>query len=295
MEQKGLPQGIVVKAYGGFYFIHAREEEETIRAKPRGRIKQQGIRILVGDRVCYRTLNEEQAVIEKVLKRDTLLPRPPLANVDRVVVTFSFRDPDLNLGLLDRYLLLVEYAGLEAVICLNKEDLREDLELDSRLKRYGEAGYKILFCSAVTGSGMAELRRSLRHGVNVFAGPSGVGKSALLNALDPSFQLKTGTLSRKLKRGKHTTRHAMLLILDGDTYVADTPGFSSLKISGLEKRELPYYFLDFLPYQDQCRFSGCLHHHEPDCAVKEAVEAKEIMESRYRSYLTILKEIEERK
>lgn len=287
-------KGRVIRTLGGYYSIHPQGENGEIVAFIRGRLKKEGGRILVGDMVTFRAINEEQFVIEEILPRHSYLKRPQLANVHRVVITFSLHQPKINYHLLDRYLFLVEAAELKVVLCINKLDLGEDTTPSEILTYYRSIGYPTIFCSAETGQGMDELRREITDGVNVFAGPSGVGKSALLNALNPNLQLETGEISRKLKRGRHTTRQSELFILEGDTYVADTPGFSSLKLQDMEREQVQYYFPDFAPFLRQCHFHSCIHDQEPKCAIKEAVEEKKINRNRYQSYLQILSELWER-
>lgn len=294
LEKKQVSIGRVIRALGGYYTIHSQGSDEVIVAFIRGRLKKQGLRILVGDMVTFQAINDEQFVIEEILPRKSLLQRPWLANVHRVIITFSLYQPEMNYNLLDRYLLLVEAADLKVVICINKLDLRKKSTPVAPLDYYRSMGYTTILCSAQSREGMNELRGALQDGVNVFAGPSGAGKSALLNVLDPHLQLKTGEISKKLRRGRHTTRQSELFILQENTYIADTPGFSSLQIQDMEWRRVQYYFPDFLPFISQCHFHSCIHDREPKCAVKKALEEQQILMSRYQTYLQILAELKER-
>lgn len=291
MGTEELLKGRVIRTLGGYYSIHPQNDGKVLQAFIRGRLKKEGNRILVGDEVTYRYINDEQVVIEDILPRTSLLKRPRMANVDRVIVTFSLSQPALNYNLLDRYLVLVEQASLQVVICINKTDLEEDPSKLELINWYSSMGYATILCSALTREGMEELEEELTHGVNVFAGPSGVGKSALLNVLKPHLHLETGEISSKLKRGRHTTRQAQLFTLGRDTFVADTPGFSSLLLQDLESTEVQYLFRDFQPFIEECYFHSCIHHREPKCGVKKALNENLILKSRYASYLNILEEL----
>lgn len=291
MSKENKYRGRVIRTLGGYYTVYPQGDGEIVQAFIRGRLKKEGQRILVGDEVVYSFINEEQVIIEEILPRTSYLERPLMANVDRVIVTFSLQQPAINYNLLDRYLILVEDADLQVVICINKLDLEEDLSSLTRIQHYPTMGYTTVFCSAHTGEGIRDLKGALSHGVNVFAGPSGVGKSAILNALHPDLHLKTGEISSKLKRGRHTTRLAQLFILEEDTYVADTPGFSSLKVLDIEVSHLQYYFPDFKPFIGECFFHSCIHDAEPKCGVKKALAEDRILQSRYETYISLLQEL----
>lgn len=290
MSNQTTYRGRVIRALGGYYTVHPHEEGDIVQAFIRGRLKKEGRRILVGDMVTCSYINDEQVIIEDILPRTSFLERPLMANVDRVIVTFSLNQPAINYNLLDRYLILVESSGLQAAICINKLDLNEDPSALARLKQYSTIGYSTIFCSAHTGEGIGDLKEILSNGVNVFAGPSGVGKSALLNALHPDLHLKTGEISSKLKRGRHTTRLAQLFVLEEETYVADTPGFSNIKPLEVEANTVQYLFPDFLPFIDQCFFGSCIHDQEPKCGVKQALQEDKILKNRYDTYINILQE-----
>ena len=289
-----MPTAQVIKMYNGFYYLQVAGQEELLSCRLRGRIKRNKGAVVTGDYVEYQMLEDGTGVIESCLPRRTLLKRPAVANIDQVLITFAARHPDLNQLLLNRFLVLAEWSGIpEIVICINKCDLLE--EKADFLQDYVQAGYKLLMVSAQEGQGIQELKNLLTGRVTVFAGPSGVGKSSLLNAVDSNLELATGKISDKIKRGKHTTRAACLLPLPEGGTVVDTPGFSAAELENIDKAQLAYYFPEFRPYIEKCYYNTCTHSHEPDCAVKEAVAAGAICQARYEAYLNILQTINERK
>ena len=289
-----MPTAQVIKMYNGFYYLQVAGQEELLSCRLRGRIKRNKGAVVTGDYVEYQMLEDGTGVIESCLPRRTLLKRPAVANIDQVLITFAARQPDLNELLLNRFLVLAEWSGIpEIVICINKCDLLE--EKADFLQDYVQAGYKLLMVSAQEGQGIQELKNLLTGRVTVFAGPSGVGKSSLLNAVDSNLELATGKISDKIKRGKHTTRAACLLPLPEGGTVVDTPGFSAAELENIDKAQLAHYFPEFRPYIEKCYYNTCTHSHEPDCAVKEAVEAGAICQARYEAYLNILQTINERK
>lgn len=289
-----MPTAQVIKMYNGFYYLQVAGQEELLSCRLRGRIKRNKGAVVTGDYVEYQMLEDGTGVIESCLPRRTLLKRPAVANIDQVLITFAARQPDLNQLLLNRFLVLAEWSGIpEIVICINKCDLLEE-KVDF-LQDYVQAGYKLLMVSAQEGQGIQELKNLLTGRVTVFAGPSGVGKSSLLNAVDSNLELATGKISDKIKRGKHTTRAACLLPLPEGGTVVDTPGFSAAELENIDKAQLANYFPEFRPYIEKCYYNTCTHSHEPDCAVKEAVAAGAICQARYEAYLNILQTINERK
>ena len=283
--------GRVIKFYNSFFFVKA--GNEVIPCKLRGLLKRDkkiGSAVNVGDFVEISRLKDKSGVIESVQLRRNILIRPPVANVDRVILTFAVDAPKLHPLLLNRFLVLAEKSELaEIIICVNKIDLAEDKNF---LAEY-EPLYKILRVSAMTGEGVDALKKILSEGVTVFAGPSGVGKSSLLNAIDKNLKLKVGKVSEKILRGKHTTRVSELIEFGGG-FLADTPGFSAVDLveAGLDKKNLWHCFKEFAQFAESCKFlNGCSHSHEPDCGVKAAVERGEILRERYESYLTLLEEV----
>ncbi|MEI3044267.1 MAG: ribosome small subunit-dependent GTPase A [Romboutsia timonensis] len=284
--------GKIIKGIGGFYYVDT--ENGLYECRARGIFRKNKITPLVGDRVSISVVDEEnkKGVVEEIEKRDTELVRPPIANVDKALIVFAIKNPSPNLSLLDRFIVLAEKENLEIVIVFTKVDLDTDGELLGELKSiYEVSGYKVISVSNKLKLNIDKIKEELKENTVVFAGPSGVGKSSLLNEVDKNFELKTGEVSDKIKRGKHTTRHAELLKLECGGMVADTPGFSSLTLDDIDESELKEYFIEFDKY-DECRFgSRCIHENEPSCAVKEAVENGEISKKRYESYIQLLNEI----
>ena len=284
--------GKIIKGIGGFYYVDT--EKGLYECRARGIFRKNKITPLVGDRVSISVVDEEnkKGVVEEIEKRDTELVRPPIANVDKALIVFAIKNPAPNLSLLDRFIVLAEKENLEIVIVFTKVDLDADGELLEELKSiYEVSGYKVIPVSNKLKLNIDKIKEELKENTVVFAGPSGVGKSSLLNEVDKNFELKTGEVSDKIKRGKHTTRHAELLKLECGGMVADTPGFSSLTLDDIDESELKEYFIEFDKYDD-CRFgSRCIHENEPSCAVKEAVENGEISKKRYESYIQLLNEI----
>ena len=284
--------GKIIKGIGGFYYVDT--ENGLYECRARGRVRKNKITPLVGDRVSISVVDEEnkKGVVEEIEERDTELVRPPIANVDKALIVFAIKNPSPNLSLLDRFIVLAEKENLEIVIVFTKVDLDTDGELLGELKDiYEVSGYKVISVSNKLKLNIDKIKEELKENTVVFAGPSGVGKSSLLNEVDKNFELKTGEVSDKIKRGKHTTRHAELLKLECGGMVADTPGFSSLTLDDIDESELKEYFIEFDKY-DECRFgSRCIHENEPSCAVKEAVENGDISKKRYESYIQLLNEI----
>ena len=284
--------GKIIKGIGGFYYVDT--ENGLYECRARGIFRKNKITPLVGDRVSISVVDEEnkKGVVEEIEKRDTELVRPPIANVDKALIVFAIKNPAPNLSLLDRFIVLAEKENLEIVIVFTKVDLDADGELLEELKSiYEVSGYKVIPVSNKLKLNIDKIKEELKENTVVFAGPSGVGKSSLLNEVDKNFELKTGEVSDKIKRGKHTTRHAELLKLECGGMVADTPGFSSLTLDDIDESELKEYFIEFDKY-DECRFgSRCIHENEPSCAVKEAVENGDISKKRYESYIQLLNEI----
>ena len=283
--------GRVIKFYNSFFFVKV--DAELIPCKLRGIIKRDkkvGSAVYPGDLVEISKLKDGSGVIEKIQPRKSLLNRPSVANVDRVILTFAAAQPDLHLLLLDRFISIAEISKLaEIVICINKIDLIDDKNFLSQYENL----YKVIRTSTVTGVGIDELKKILSSGITVFAGASGVGKSSLLNKIDANLKLKVGTVSEKILRGKHTTRISELIEFGGG-FLADTPGFSAvdLKDAGITVENLKYCFKEFENFSGECKFlNGCSHSHEPNCNVKNAVESKKILRERYDNYLTLLKEL----
>lgn len=237
-------------------------------------------------------LENGQGVIEDRLPRITELHRPPVANVDQVIIIMSFASPPPDLALLDRLLVLAEYEGIKAIVIFNKADLVSPPDEKSALPNlYSRINYHVLVTSAKTGYGLEEFKNILAGKVSVLAGPSGVGKSSLIQALQPTLSLKRAPVSPKSQRGRHTTRHVELLELDFGGLVADTPGFSRLDLPRMPREDLALFFPEITPLRNQCRFNSCLHYTEPGCAVREAVTQGLIDRGRYKHYVKFLEEV----
>ena len=269
-------EGRIIKGIGGFYYIET--EKGLYECRARGIFRKNKITPLVGDFVKISVVDEDnkKGVVEEIQERKTELVRPPIANVNKALIVFAVKNPTPHLSLLDRFIVLAERENLEIVIILTKIDLDDDNTFEKIKNIYEPCGYKVIGVSNLENKNIDKVKEELKDNTVVFAGPSGVGKSSLLNQIDSNFQLKTGDVSDKIKRGKHTTRHAELFELKFGGMVADTPGFSSLTLDDIEDIDLKDYFIEFEDYDD-CKFgSRCIHQNEPNCAVKEAVENGEI-------------------
>jgi ribosome biogenesis GTPase len=279
-------QGRVIKAYNSFFYVQTAPGLVTCKLRGKFKKSRRELGVVPGDWVSLDILSDGTGVIEEVLPRVQFLKRPAVANLTQVVLTFAAAQPDLHPLLLNRFLVLSEWSGVEKiVICVNKMDLCEDD--GALLQAYRNIGYEVLPVSARESKGLDALKERLRGETTVFAGPSGVGKSSLLNAIDSRLALQTGNISEKIKRGKHTTRVAELIPYEAGGYIVDTPGFSAVDFTGLEPESLSAYFPEFAPFLGRCRFSPCSHSHEPGCAIKEAVEKGEVAKERYEAYLAI--------
>lgn len=288
-------KGKIIKGIAGFYYVHTCAGVAECKAK--GIFRKDKIKPLVGDDVEIELTGETPLTgnVIKILPRQSVLVRPASANIDQALVIFAIVKPNPNYNLLDRFLITMEQQALKAVICFNKKDLASLEEQKELEKAYGECGYQVLFVSGTGRQGMDEIRKCLKGKTTVVAGPSGVGKSTIINALYPEANMETGEISRKIDRGKHTTRHAQLFALDEDTFIMDTPGFTSLSLGEMEKEELQGYYPEFAEYEQNCRFGGCSHISEPVCGVKDALENGKISQVRYRNYVVLYEELKNRK
>jgi len=286
-------EGIIYKGIGGFYYV--KSGNITFECRARGKFKIQNLTPLVGDRVLIQVTDAEtcKGVVEEILPRSSELVRPSVANVTQVIVVFSIKDPMPNAILLDKLLVAIEEQELKAVICFNKIDLDDTLDYEKYRVLYEKVGYRVIKTCSLTGEGLEDLFIQLKDHISVFSGPSGVGKSSMLNALHQNFELETGGISEKIKRGKHTTRHSELFELNNGGIVVDTPGFSSFSVLNIESENLHNYYLEIERIREHCYYDNCQHINEPKCAVKKAVELGEISQERYRSYLYVRNEIEQ--
>lgn len=292
-------KGIVVKTYNSFYYVKG-SSEELVACKLRGRFKKEKFSLLVGDKVEFSLPETKtaQGNIEKILPRKNSLLRPAVANVDQIVLVFAAKSPDLNLSLLDRFLITLEQRDIPILICFSKVDLLKDLaDIKKISDLYKNIGYEVLLLSQFSKSGLDEIKNILTGKTTVFAGLSGVGKSTLLNSLYPDLNLATGEVSEKNNKGKHTTRFSHLLPIE-DGYIVDTPGFTFTDMTIFTEREVAQSFKEFLQYSPSCKFNTCLHIAEPDCKVKEALLEGKIAQNRYDNYLEVIgdiKKVKERK
>lgn len=306
-----MKQGKIVKGIAGFYYVHV-VGSGIYECKAKGAFRKQKIKPLVGDDVELDVIREEEKTgnIIRILPRQNALIRPAVANVDQALVIFAAASPEPNLNLLDRFLVMMEQQNLPVTICFNKMDLVSGERIEQLRRVYENSTYRCLFFSAKTMEGVDEILKCLEGKTSTVAGPSGVGKSTLINYLAPEAQMETGQISEKIQRGKHTTRHSELIALEKDTFIFDTPGFSSLSVdyyqngmhspSGeeltpIDAENLWCFFPEFASREESCRFVGCSHIHEPDCAIKEALAAGEISRSRYDSYCQIYEELKNKK
>jgi len=281
--------GVIIKRYSGFYYVWDGQAEWECALRGKFRLTRQTF--LPGDKVSLTILDQQKrkAVIEGVEQRKNELVRPTVANVEQVIIVLAVANPEPDFWLLDRLLVMAQYNKVNPVICFNKTDLKSG-QIDEIIGDY-QGVFPLLTTSTKTGEGLTELKEVLAGKISVLAGPSGVGKSSLINEIE-GLSLKTGDVSEKMDRGKHTTRHVELLRLSGGGLLADTPGFSQIYLpQDLKREDLVRYYPDFLEYHAHCRFNTCLHREEPDCAVRAAVNEKKLPEKRYQRYLTLLEEV----
>lgn len=289
-------RGKIIKGIAGFYYVHA-TDGEVYECRAKGIFRKEGQKPLVGDEVQIDIIDEAEHTgnVARLLPRRNMLVRPAVANVDQALMVFSVTDPVPNFQLLDKMLAIMGSQRVQTAICFSKSDLGDARALAELRARYEKSGNRLVFSSIPRNQGLEELCDLLAHKTTAVAGPSGVGKSSLVNRLQPSARMETGEISGKTSRGKHTTRHAQLIHVREDTYLVDTPGFTSLSADGIPLEELAGYFPEFSPYVGECRFQGCSHIHEPDCGVKEALSRGEIPMGRYESYVSIYQELQEKK
>lgn len=284
-------QGIIVKGIAGFYYVKV--NDKVYECKARGKFRHNELSPLVGDKVEFE-LQNNKGFIKEILPRSSKLIRPAIVNVTKAIIVFAVKNPDFNTDLLNKFLIQCEANGLKVVICFNKIDLVSKEELEEKIALINSMGYKVICSNAKEGLGIEVIKEELYNNITVLSGPSGVGKSTILNSILGHAAMKTGDISAKLKRGKHTTRHCELVELEGG-YIADSPGFSSLDIGNIKKEELQDYFPEFEAYKNNCKFSTCIHNKEPGCAVKEALKEGKINKHRYEFYVKTLEEIQNRR
>ncbi len=285
-------QGRVLKNYNGYYYLKVEGESEEYTCKVKGKMKKNRFSLATGDIASFEVASAEkhEGMIKAVAARKNFLPRPTLANLDLFVAAFACASPDFSFLLADKLLSLAQLARIPAILVLNKEENAPSGLIEKVKAVYEPIGYEVYTLSAQQGTGIDALRERLRGKICAFGGPSGVGKSSTINAIDSTVALRTGAVSEKIGRGRHTTRYAQLLSFD-EGYIADTPGFGNLLLEGLDADMVLAAFREFAVYEQGCRFCPCTHTHEPVCGVKEAVQAGKIAASRYESYLAMLDEV----
>lgn len=287
--------GKIIKGISGFYYVYV-EGAGLYECKAKGAFRKQKIKPLVGDNVEIAVIDEANKLgnVEKILPRKNELIRPAVSNIDMALVIFASAKPDPNFNLLDRFLCMMEYQKVPVTICFNKIDLVDQEKLKEYSGIYEPAGYNVIFTCTKTKEGLGSIRSLLEGKTTTVAGPSGVGKSSIINCLQSDITMETGTISEKIERGKHTTRHSEIIPVSHDTYIMDTPGFSSMDVPGLEKEDLWTCYPEFVRHEPYCRFIGCSHINEPDCGVKAAVEDGEISPVRYENYKLLYEELKNR-
>lgn len=287
--------GKIIKGISGFYYVYV-EGAGLYECKAKGAFRKQKIKPLVGDNVEIAVIDEANKLgnVEKILPRKNELIRPAVSNIDMALVIFASAKPDPNFNLLDRFLCMMEYQKVPVTICFNKIDLVDQEKLKEYSGIYEPAGYNVIFTCTKTKEGLGSIRSLLEGKTTTVAGPSGVGKSSIINCLQSDITMETGTISEKIERGKHTTRHSEIIPVSHDTYIMDTPGFSSMDVPGFEKEDLWTCYPEFVRHEPYCRFIGCSHINEPDCGVKAAIEDGEISPIRYENYKLLYEELKNR-
>lgn len=284
-------EGVIIRGIAGFYYVKL-IDGVIIECKARGIFRKEKITPIVGDKVNIIISTDGKGIVNEILPRKSQLDRPFVANVDQAFIVFALKKPDINLMLLDKLLILTEHHNLDAIICLNKSDLDETNYYEDIGNTYKKIGYKVLRTNAHTGEGLHELKEYAKNKISVFVGPSGVGKSTIFNKIQDKIKMETGVLSQKIDRGKHTTRHAELIEISENSFIVDTPGFSSMDIKFVKPEDLQYAFKDFESYLNSCKFTSCIHNKEMDCRIKEEVEKSNISKERYNTYISLLEELQ---
>ena len=286
-------EGIIIKAISGFYYV--KTETGIFECKARGVFRKENISPIVGDRVVFSKTSEDKGIVEEILPRKNCLVRPLIANLDKLFIVSAYENPAPNALLIDRLIAICEMAEIEPVLIFNKSDLGD---FSGWASIYKNAGFKVYTVSCKSGENVEEIKSEFKNCTCAFAGNSGVGKSSILSRLLPEITFATGEVSRKLGRGRHTTRTVELFVNSYGGLVADTPGFASVENDKFDlnlKENLPFLFREFVPFLNGCRFTGCSHTAEKGCAVIEAVENGKISKSRFESYVALYNEVKDLK
>ena len=288
-------EGRILKGIGGFYYVYT--DEGIFQCRAKGLFRKRALKPLAGDRCTIELTHTDdvEGNVTEILERKNVLDRPPVANIDQALIVFSVHSPEPAWTLMDRFLVMMERNGIHPVICVNKDDLADTCDLSDIEDIYKSTGYSLIFTSVKNGSGLDKVREVLKGRVTSVAGPSGVGKYSLINALIGEEVMVTGDVSRRLKRGRQTTRHTELLFLGEDTFIFDSPGFSAMDLPEMKESELAECFPEMRGYIGGCRYSDCSHTHEPDCTIKQAVDSGDIAGRRYDSYIDIYNELREKR
>ena len=294
MSEGKITEGKIIKGIAGFYYVFT--PLGLVECKARGAFRNEGIKPLVGDNATVEVISQNPLVgnVVKILPRKNSLIRPASANIDQAMIIFAITKPDPNYNLLDRFLINMNRQDIPTVVCFNKKDIASKDEMQDLRGAYEGCGCKVLFVSGKASDGLDDIMSCLKGKTTVVAGPSGVGKSTIVNALYPDAKMETQAISKKIERGKHTTRHAELFSLGEDTFIMDTPGFTSLNVEGIEREDLWLQYPEFAPFEAFCKFGGCAHIKEPVCGIKDAVSENKISRIRYENYCRIYEDIPRR-
>ncbi len=289
-----LKTGRILKGISGFYYVYV-VESGIYECKAKGAFRKENVKPLVGDEVRIQVISEEEMKgnVEEILPRSMELSRPTVANVDQSLVIFSVKEPQINLRLLDSFLVNMEEKHLPTVICFNKAELATEEEKEELKKTYESAGYTVIFSSMKKEYGLEEIKAVLEGKLTTVAGPSGVGKSTIINALQSEVKMETDGMMKKMDSGKQTTRHSQLIRINENSFIMDTPGFGSVDLPKVEETELDEFFPEMREEKYDCKFAGCAHLKEPDCAVKEKLAAGNIAKSRYENYTAFYEELKD--